>query len=365
MTATALATTPSTCPASKEAQATKKEEGNHRAATAEDGKRWEEEGDYRPDYVRVEHPQMHRSRRQQILKKYPAIKDLQRPSATTALWTLLLVVGQTWLAWFCQDYHPALLFLLGYFVGAFIDHALWVLIHDYTHEAVFSSSPLNKFFLILCDLPHLWPGGISFRHFHRLHHGHLNETYNDPDLPSLLEDRLFGRSALGKASWLLFFPLIQSIRMSRYTAASFLDPWFSVNILMNAAYTYAAFLISGWGGLVYLFVSTLFSIGLHPLGARWVAEHYSFAPDQETFSYYGSANLVSFNIGYHNEHHDFPRVPWNLLPSVKKAAPDFYDNLKTHNSYVALLFNFIFNPNFTLRSRVVRNASGSRPTKEE
>ena len=42
-------------------------------------------------------------------------------------------------------------------------------------------------------------------------------------------------------------------------------------------------------------------------GARWVQEHFTLDPEQETFDYYGPLNVGSrLNIGYHNEHHDFP-----------------------------------------------------------
>lgn len=283
-----------------------------------------------------------------------ALGALQRPYAGSAGWTAALVVGVTLLAWALRAEALWVNLVAGYTVGAVIDHALWVLIHDYTHDAVFGGKAMNKLFLIIADLVHLWPGGISFRHFHRMHHGHLNETYADPDLPSLLEDRIFGHSALGKATWLFFFPFIQSIRMVRYGPGPFFDPWFHLNIVANVAYCLGVLYFLGWMPFFFLFVSTLFSIGLHPLGARWVAEHYSFLPDQETFSYYGPANLVSFNIGYHNEHHDFPRVPWVHLPRVREEAREYYDNLASHNSYCRVLYDFIFDPKFTLRSRVVR-----------
>jgi sphingolipid delta-4 desaturase len=314
----------------------------------------DEKDDYRPDYYRVEHVQMHRTRRREILIKHPEIQELQKPYHLSAIYTIVLGGGLTVLAYILRDEPVWVNFLLGYTLGAIMDHALWVLIHDYTHDAVFASRAMNKLFLIIADLVHLWPGGISFRHFHRMHHGHLNETYADPDLPSPLEDKIFGQSALGKAIWLFFFPFIQSLRMGRYGMTAFFDPWFHLNIAMNLAYVVGVLWILGWMPFFFLFVSTLFSIGLHPLGARWVAEHYSFHPDQETFSYYGSANLISFNIGYHNEHHDFPRIPWNRLPTVKALAREYYDNLRTHSSYFRVLYEFIFNSNFTLRSRVVR-----------
>ena len=77
-------------------------------------------------------------------------------------------------------------------------------------------------------------------------------------------------------------------------------------------------------------------------------------PDQETFSYYGPINLVALNMGYHNEHHDLPSIPWNNLPKLRAMAPEFYDNLKYHSSWTRLLFQFIFDERYTLYSRIER-----------
>ena len=49
-----------------------------------------------------------------------------------------------------------------------------------------------------------------------------------------------------------------------------------------------------------------------------------------------------FNVGYHNEHHDFPNIAWNRLPALKKLAPEFYDTLFYYNSYSEVLSNFLF-----------------------
>ena len=46
-------------------------------------------------------------------------------------------------------------------------------------------------------------------------------------------------------------------------------------------------------------------------------EHFALAPDQETYSYYGPLNKVSFNVGYHNEHHNLVTVPWSRLPLIR------------------------------------------------
>jgi Fatty acid desaturase len=59
-------------------------------------------------------------------------------------------------------------------------------------------------------------------------------------------------------------------------------------------------------------------------------------------------------MGYHNEHHDLPSIPWNNLPKLRALAPEFYDCLKYHPSWSGLLFQFIFDERYTLFSRIER-----------
>jgi sphingolipid delta-4 desaturase len=123
---------------------------------------------------------------------------------------------------------------------------------------------------------------------------------------------------------------------------------FGVDILLFVA----------WGpvSLLYLLSSLFFAIGLHPLGARWIQEHYLTSPPQETYSYYGKVNILALNVGFHNEHHDVPSVPWNNLPKLKKAAPEMYDTLVSHKSYVKLLWRFLTDTELSLYSRIVRKS---------
>jgi sphingolipid delta-4 desaturase len=106
--------------------------------------------------------------------------------------------------------------------------------------------------------------------------------------------------------------------------------------------------------LAYLAVSTFFALGLHPVGGRWIQEHYESRKGQETYSYYGPLNKTCFNMGYHNEHHDFPGIAWNNLPRLKKLARDYYDGLASYRSWTAVLLKFIFDPSMSTYSRVVR-----------
>jgi sphingolipid delta-4 desaturase len=67
---------------------------------------------------------------------------------------------------------------------------------------------------------------------------------------------------------------------------------------------------------------------------------------------------VSFNVGYHNEHHDLVTIPWSRLPRVRQIAPEFYDGLHAYTSWTALLARFVRDPEITLFNAVVR------PTKD-
>ena len=94
-------------------------------------------------------------------------------------------------------------------------------------------------------------------------------------------------------------------------------------------------------------------LGLHPLGGRWIQEHYTTRAGQETYSYYGPLNKICFNMGFHNEHHDFPAVPWNKLPELRRIAPESYDSLKSYDSWVGVLRHFIFDRSMSAYSRMV------------
>src|SRR5438270_12643112 len=97
------------------------------------------------------------------------------------------------------------------------------------------------------------------------------------------------------------------------------DRWFFVNFACATAYDASIVYFCGWPGFLYLVFGFFFSIGLHPVGARWCQEHYTYDFDQEAFSYYGPINLVALSIGYSSAHHDLPSTAWTNLS--KRPAP--------------------------------------------
>ncbi|MCA9514121.1 MAG: fatty acid desaturase, partial [Myxococcales bacterium] len=185
----------------------------------------------------------------------------------------------------------------------------------------------------------------------------------DADLPSAREARLVGASPLGKLAWQLAFPLLQLARTAR-AGASGRGPsraWLAANAALQLGADIALVVVLGPWPVVYLLASTLFGAALHPISARYVQEHTALGGPgsaQETFSYYGPGNLVALNLGYHNEHHDFPFVAWNRLPRVRRAAPEVYDALASHRSWTRLWWRFLADRRVSLFDRVVRERRG-------
>jgi len=316
----------------------------------------------KPEFSITDEPQYHMVRRKAITKAHPEVEELMGYRMDSALWVVGCAGSMFAIAWALTQYAAPwwAVFAAAWFVGALLDHALWVLIHDATHDNIFPWTWLNNVIMIVCNLPIVFPAAISFKFFHRKHHAQMGEVYADPDLASPWENRLFGHSMLGKMVWLLFFAVFQSVRTVRFAGMDFggLRPWLVLNWVVQLSFDVAVLYFFGWKALVFMTASSLFAVGLHPVGARWIAEHFAVDPEQETYSYYGRGNAIILNVGYHNEHHDFPSVPWQRLPLLRAAAPEFYESLWYHMSYTGLIWDFITNPAYTLETRIVRLPRG-------
>jgi sphingolipid delta-4 desaturase len=304
-------------------------------------------------------PEPHRIRTLQILKQHPEVKALMGKNPFTSLAIVGMVGAMIGLSYWVKDSAWWIVLLLAYGVGAFLNHSLFVMIHECSHYLLFRSKALNNIFAIVANLPHVVPSAISFKRYHIKHHSFQGVHELDADLPDFWEARLIRNSTAGKALWLLLFPFFQVTRTFRLKEIKPIDGWIVINWIVQIAFNVAIWIYFGPGALLFMLLSFFFSVGLHPLGARWIQEHYlTLDENQETYSYYGPLNVVAFNVGFHNEHHDFPSVPWNRLPRLKKQAPSFYDTLQSHASWTRLFFRFLFDKNISLFSRTIRQERG-------
>ena len=321
-------------------------------------------------FLLTDSPRPHPLRRRAILAAHPEVAGLFTYDPLTAYITLAIVVGQVVIAGFLGHLGLGywwLALIVAFGIGAFANHALVVVIHDACHNAILSKPVWNKWIGILADLPNTVPTAMGFRYYHIKHHSHLGDYDYDADLPSHWEARTFGHSWYGKAAWMFFFAAFQLARLGRLRGTvPMWGRWTFINAVCVIAFDIAVLFLFGPNALIYLFASFWFSVGgLHPLGARWVQEHFTNDPSQETFDYYGPLNHIALNIGYHNEHHDFAEIPWRRLPELKRMAPEFYDHLKTHKSWFLLLPQFIFDPRYTLYTRVDRSAANTPAKRRE
>lgn len=310
-------------------------------------------------YVNVDYPNPHLMRAKKILAAHPEVRSLMGPTPSTALHIIAIVALQTLLAIVLRNSPVWEILLVSYFIGAIANHAMWVMIHDCGHNLVFRSTAANNLMNIVANLPIVFPSAISFRKYHLFHHRYQGEMLGDADLATPAEADLVGSSPLRKSLWLFFFFIIEGvIRPLRIKGVQLWCRWTVLNYIVEFSFLGALWYVFGWKTFMYLGLSTFFSIGLHPVGARWIQEHYIFPntrkPNQETFSYYGPMNLFAYNIGYHNEHHDLMMIAWSRLPKLKALAPEMYDGLYFHTSYLKIIYDFLFNREVTLYSRVVR-----------
>lgn len=307
----------------------------------------------RSSYFVTKEPNPHIARGREILRRHPELRQYFQRDALSTWCVGGVVLLQLVMAFLLRDASWGWVVLAAWCIGAFASHALFVLIHDAGHDLIGRTSFANRWWGILCNVGQGLPSAMPFRTFHLLHHSHLDEYAYDGDLAFHWEARLVGNSWWRKALWLALFSLVEVIRPLRIKKSLF-NRWLVLNFAVVIATDALVFLLCGWQGLSYVVLSTVFGLGLHPVGARWVQEHYTFVEGQETYSYYGPLNRVAFNIGYHNEHHDLPRVPWRFLPRVKAIAPEFYDPLYAHDSWARLLLRFVFDPGVDLYARITR-----------
>ncbi|XP_034040941.1 sphingolipid delta(4)-desaturase DES1 [Thalassophryne amazonica] len=312
----------------------------------------------REDFEWVYTDQPHADRRKRILEKYPEIKSLMGPDPRLK-WIVCMMVAIQFLAFYLvKDLDWKWVLFWTYVFGSCINHSMTLAIHEISHNTAFgNSNPLwNRYFAIFANLPVGLPYSASFKRYHLDHHRYLGGDGIDVDIPTDFEGWFFC-TRFRKFIWIILQPLFYAIRPLCINPKPITQLELT-NVVIQLTFDILLYWLWGAKPLVYMLAGSMLGMGLHPISGHFIAEHYMFLKGHETYSYYGSLNLLTFNVGYHNEHHDFPSIPGRRLPMVKKIAAEYYDDLPQYMSWVKVLYDFIMDDTLSPYSRIKRKLKG-------
>lgn len=334
----------------------------------------------RSDYEWVYTDEPHATRRKLILDKYPQIKQLMKVDPWFKWNVVGMVLVQLISFYLLKDVKSIwVLLVVGYLFGGVINHSLTLAIHEISHNQAFGHShPMaNKLFGLFVNLPIGFPISISFKKYHLEHHRYQGDDLLDTDIPSKFEAEVFTTTFM-KIFWVILQPIFYAFRpfIQNPKPPSTLE---FLNLITQLSFDYMIGVTLGWHIVFYMAASSLICMGMHPVAGHFISEHYIMFKENEdsvkrashkgsdnvysgngmllipeTCSYYGILNKITFNVGYHVEHHDFPSIPGSLLPKVRQIAPEFYQPLCHHTSWTKVIWKYITDPDIGPYARVKR-----------
>eukprot|EP00298_Acanthocystis_sp_HF-20_P005199 c15447_g2_i1.p1 GENE.c15447_g2_i1~~c15447_g2_i1.p1 ORF type:complete len:350 (+),score=106.41 c15447_g2_i1:31-1080(+) len=305
------------------------------------------------DFIWTLNDEPHQSRRKAILAKHPEVRKLMGIEPKTKYYAAFLVVAQISLAIYLRNDTFSLKFwILTYVFGATLAQSLFLAVHEISHFLAFKTMWHNRVFNFFVNLPIGIPYSAAFKVYHVEHHRYQGVDGVDTDLPTKIEGLLF-TNVLTKLVFCTFQILFYALRPC-IVRKQIISTWHILNIITQLTFNTLLVYFFGWGPIIYFIISDFLAGSLHPCGGHFIAEHFVFVGDYETYSYYGWLNNLCFNVGYHNEHHDFPNIAWTKLPALRKLAPEFYDNLPQHKSWMLVIWKFVTDPNVSAKNRVKR-----------
>lgn len=229
---------------------------------------------------------------------------------------IAMVLTQIIIAYMISDANWSSLIILAYCLGGSINHSMTLAIHEISHNLAFGHSrPLaNRILGMIANLPLGVPMSVSFKKYHLIHHRFQGDEHRDVDIPTQMEGKIFCNTLL-KLVWVILQPFMYSLRPLFILPMPVLSLEIA-NLIVQVLFDILIYYSFGGKALAYLVIGSFLGTGLHPMSGHFISEHYMFVKGQETYSYYGPINKLVFNVGYHNEHHDFPSVPGCRLPMV-------------------------------------------------
>ncbi|XP_059136550.1 sphingolipid delta(4)-desaturase DES1-like isoform X2 [Peromyscus eremicus] len=275
------------------------------------------------------------------------------------IWIItLMVLVQLASLYLVKDLDWKWVIFWSYVFGSSINHSMTLGIHEISHNFPFGHHRVlwNRWFGIFANLPLGVPYSISFKRYHMDHHRYLGVGGLDVGIPTDFEVWFFC-TTFRKLAWVIFQPLFVIFRplVINPKPISHLE---IINAVAQITFDIIVYYVFGIKSLVYMLAASLLGLGLHPISGQLIADHCMCLKGHETYSYYGPLNFLTFNVGYHNEHHDFPNIPGKNLPLVRKTAAEYYDKLPHHYSWIKVLYDFVMDDTRSPYSRVRRFQRG-------
>jgi sphingolipid 4-desaturase/C4-monooxygenase len=121
----------------------------------------------------------HVKRRKEILAAHPEVKKLFGVNPRLKYSAVLLVLIQLTIGLFIDKlvpltgtFYPLVFLAITYFVGATIGQALFLAIHEITHNFASKNKTFNNWLSFFINIPIVLPFAYSFKLYHGKHHWH-------------------------------------------------------------------------------------------------------------------------------------------------------------------------------------------------
>lgn len=291
----------------------------------------------------------HIERSKRLMIKYPQIKQISSVCIFLKYQIIFLFGLSITFSYLSSFLDNIQYILFTWLIGGTLLNSITLGMHEVSHNHAFKSFSHNRILSLICDVSIGLPVSESFRRYHHLHHYEFNKVGLDTDLPSNIE-RLIFKGKLGKFIWVLLQGFFYSIR------PNIIKPLEITKIqLLSYILNIIRFIILyqiNIKAALFSIIAILIGTGLHPFASHFIAEHFYNENKYETASYYGWMNILTFNVGYHVEHHDFPHIPGSKLPLLHKITNEYKNDIPIIKSWFLYLIKFIMDDNISLDNRL-------------
>ena len=196
------------------------------------------------DFIWQDQDEPHASRRKAILKVHPEVSKLTGVEWRTKYITVALSGLQIWLSYATLELSWPAYLLVAYVFGATLAQALFLAVHEISHNLAFKTGAYNRYLSYIANLPIVFPFSITFRGYHLEHHKFQGVDGVDTDIPSDLECKLV-RGVVTKSVWASCQILAYALRpcLVRHQA---ITKWHVLNILTQLAFDAVVLHYWGW-----------------------------------------------------------------------------------------------------------------------